>query len=268
MKPITENIIEQSAIELLQSQGWEYANGKELSPEGLFCERENYQQIILTNRLRTAIAKINPHIPADAQEAAVQKVLRIYSPVLLHNNEEFHRLLVEKVKIPYQQNGYERSHEVALIDFENTGNNQFLVVNQYTIIENNQNKRPDVLLFVNGLPLVVIELKNAADENAGLLSAYKQLQTYKAIIPGLFTYNAVCIISDGLECKAGSVSADFSRYMTWKTADGIKEASRFKPQLQILLQGMMQPATLLDLVRNFIVFEKTKKEDADRKSVV
>jgi len=262
LKPITENIIEQSAIELLQSQGWEYANGKELSPEGLFCERENYQQIILTNRLRTAIAKINPHIPADAQEAAVQKVLRIYSPVLLHNNEEFHRLLVEKVKIPYQQNGYERSHEVALIDFENTGNNQFLVVNQYTIIENNQNKRPDVLLFVNGLPLVVIELKNAADENAGLLSAYKQLQTYKAIIPGLFTYNAVCIISDGLECKAGSVSADFSRYMTWKTADGIKEASRFKPQLQILLQGMMQPATLLDLVRNFIVFEKTKKEDA------
>ena len=164
MKPITENIIEESAIELLQSQGWEYANGKELSPEGLFCERENFQQIILTNRLRNAIAKINPHIPADAQEAAVQKVLRISSPVLLHNNEEFHKLLVEKVKIPYQQNGYERSHEVALIDFENIDNNQFLVVNQYTIIENNQNKRPDVLLFVNGLPLVVIELKNAASE--------------------------------------------------------------------------------------------------------
>lgn len=262
MKPITENIIEESAIELLQAQGWEYANGKELSPEGLFCERENYQQIILTNRLRNAIAKINPHIPAAAQEAAVQKVLRIYSPVLLHNNEEFHKLLVEKVKIPYQQNGYERSHEVALIDFENTANNQFLVVNQYTIIENNQNKRPDVLLFVNGLPLVVIELKNASDENASILSAYKQLQTYKAIIPGLFTYNAICIISDGLECRAGSVSADLSRYMTWKSADGIKDASRFKPQLQTLLQGMMQHATLLDLVRNFIVFEKTKREDA------
>lgn len=262
MKPITENNIEESAIELLQSQGWDYVNGTELSPEGLFCERENYQQIILTSRLRKAIAKINPHIPADAQESAVQKVLRIYSPVLLHNNEEFHKLLVEKVKIPYQQNGYERSHEVALIDFEHTENNQFLVVNQYTIIENNQNKRPDVLLFINGLPLVVIELKNATDENANMLSAYKQLQTYKAIIPSLFTYNAICIISDGLECKAGSVSADLSRYMTWKSADGIKDASRFKPQLQILLQGMMQPSTLLDLVRNFIVFEKTKKEDA------
>ncbi|MBI2967727.1 MAG: HsdR family type I site-specific deoxyribonuclease [Bacteroidetes bacterium] len=261
-KPITENIIEESAIEILQSQGWEYANGKEISPEGLFCERENYQQIILTSRLRNAIAKINPHIPHDAQEAAVQKVLRIYSPDLLHNNEEFHKLLVEKVKIPYQQNGYERSHEVALIDFENISNNQFLVVNQYTIIENNQNKRPDVILFINGLPLVVIELKNASDENASIRKAYEQIQTYKAIIPSLFTYNSVCIISDGLECKAGSLSADFSRYMTWKTSDGLKEASRFKPQLETLLKGMLQPSTLLDLVRNFIVFEKTKKEDA------
>ena len=261
MKPITENIIEESAIEILQSQGWEYANGKEISPEGLFCERENYSQIVLANRLRNAIAKINPEIPIDAQEAAVQKVLRIASPEMLHNNEEFHRLLVEKVKIPYQQNGNERSHEVALIDFENTTNNQFTVVNQYTIIENNQNKRPDVLLFVNGLPLVVIELKNAASENANIKSAYQQIQTYKAIIPSLFTYNAICILSDGLECKAGSVSADLSRYMTWKTSDGIKEASRFKPQLETLLKGMLQPATLLDLVRNFIVFEKSKKED-------
>jgi type I restriction enzyme, R subunit len=360
-KPITENIVEESAIEILQSQGWEYANGKELSPEGLFCERENYQQIILTSRLKSAIAKINPHIPADAQEAAVQKVLRIYSPDLLHNNEEFHRLLVEKVKIPYQQNGYERSHEVALIDFENPANNQFFVVNQYTIIENNQNKRPDVLLFVNGIPLVVIELKNATDENANILSAFKQIQTYKAIIPSLFTYNAICIISDGLECKAGSISAALNRFMTWpvcvqrtgrKSAVGVfftyilecdngsyyigqteeivkrwnehiagtgakwtkehkpkgiihyeeflsreeavkresdlktgfgrkwikreieakrnkpyiiyeepKLASRFKPQMETLLKGMLQPVTLLDLVRNFIVFEKTKRED-------
>ena len=262
MKPITENIIEESTIEILQSQGWEYVNGKEISPEGLFCERDSFSQIVLTARLRNAIASINPHIPADAREAAVQKVLRLASPELLHNNEEFHRLLIEKVKIPYQQNGYESSHEVALINFENPTYNQYLVVNQYTIIENNQNKRPDVILFVNGIPLVVIELKNASDENASMRKAYEQIQTYKAIIPSLFTFNAVCIISDGLECKAGSVSADFSRYMTWKTADGLKEASRFKPQLETLLKGMFQPATLLDLVRNFIVFEKSKKEDA------
>lgn len=262
MKPITENIIEESAIEILQSQGWDYVNGKEISPEGLYCERDNFEQIVLVNRLGNAIAKINPHIPADALESAVQKVLRIYSPDLLHNNEEFHRLLIEKVKIPYQENGFERSHEIALIDFENPLNNQFLVVNQYTIIEKNQNKRPDILLFVNGLPLGVIELKNATDENADINSAYKQLQTYKAVIPSLFTYNAVCIISDGLECKAGSVSADLSRYMTWKSADGVKDASRFKPQLDTMLKGMLKPAIFLDLVRNFIVFEKTKKEDA------
>jgi len=261
-KPITENSIEQSAIEMLQLQGWEYAHGKDISPEGIFCERESFSEIVLLKRLRAAIAKINPAIPLDAQEAAIQKVLRIASPDLLHNNEEFHRMLVEKVKVPYQENGYERSHEVALIDFEHPANNQFLVVNQYTVIENNQHKRPDVLLFVNGLPLVIIELKNAAGENADIKSAYQQIQTYKATIPSLFTYNAVCIISDGLECKAGSLSADLSRYMAWKTADGIKEASRFKPQLETLIKGMLQPATLLDLVRNFIVFEKTKREDA------
>ena len=261
MSRITENIIEQSAIEILQLQGWDYINGPEISPEGQSCERENYSQIVLVNRLRSAIAQINPTIPRDAQEAAIQKALRIASPDLLHNNEEFHRLLVEKVKVPYQEDGYERSHEVSLIDFENPSNNQYLVVNQYTIIENNQNKRPDILLFVNGLPLVVIELKNAASEHADIKSAYQQIQTYKAIIPSLFTYNAICILSDGLECKAGSVSADLSRYMTWKTADGVKEASRFKPQLETLLTGMMKPEILLDLIRNFIVFETSKKED-------
>lgn len=261
MKPITENIIEASAIEILQSQGWEYVNGKEISPEGLFCERDSFGQVILTKRLRIAIADINPHIPADALDAAIQKMLRIASPDLLHNNEEFHQMLIEKVKIPYQQDGYERSHEVALIDFDNPANNQFLVVNQFTIIENNFNKRPDIILFVNGIPLMVMELKNATDENANMLSAFKQIQTYKSTIPSLFTYNGVCIISDGLECKAGSLSADLGRYMAWKTTDGLKDASRFKPQLVTLLKGILQPSTLLDLVRNCTVFEKTKKED-------
>ncbi len=256
MKPITENIIEASAIEILQSQGWEYVNGKEISPEGLFCERDSFSQVVLTTRLRNAIADINPHIPANALDSAIQKMLRIASPDLLHNNEEFHQMLIEKVKIPYQQDGYERSHEVALIDFDNPANNQFLVVNQFTIIEKNFNKRPDVILFVNGIPLMVMELKNATDENANMLSAFKQIQTYKSTIPSLFTYNGVCIISDGLECKAGSLSADLGRYMAWKTTDGLKDASRFKPQLVTLLKGMLQPAILLDLVRNCTVFKR------------
>ena len=262
MKPITEDIIESLAIEQLQSLCWDYAYGLDIAPGADKSERQSYEQIILIERLRNAVAQINPHIPKSAQEQAIQKVLRIYSPDLLFNNETFHECLVEKIKIPYQQEGYERSYEVALIDFDNVASNQFLVVNQYTIIENNQNKRPDILLFVNGIPLVVIELKNAADENATIESAFNQIQTYKSVIPGLFTYNAICIISDGLECKAGSVSAGFNRYMAWKTADGQNEASRFAPQLETMLKGMLNPAALLDIVRSFIVFQKTKKEDA------
>lgn len=262
MKPITEDKIETFAIETLQSMGWEYVHGLSMAPGAEQAERESFEQIILVDRLRKTVSALNPNIPSDAQEQAIQKVLRIYSPELLHNNEIFHQLLVEKVKIPYQQDGFERSYEVTLIDFEKPLNNEFLSVNQYTIVEKNQNKRPDLLLFVNGLPLVIIELKNAADENATMRKAFDQLQTYKATIPSLFIYNAICVISDGMECKAGSVSAGYSRFMTWKTADGKKEASRFIPQLEILLKGMLNPSTILDLVRNFIVFEKSKKEDA------
>lgn len=261
MKPITEDKIETFGIEVLQSIGWEYVHGLAIAPGAERAERESLEQIILIERLRKAVAILNPDIPHDAQEQAIQKVLRIFSPELLHNNESFHQLMVEKVKIPYHENGFERSYEVALVDFENPMNNTFLCVNQYTIVEKNQNKRPDILLFINGIPLVIIELKNATDEHATIRKAFDQIQTYKSTIPGLFTYNALCVISDGMECKAGSVSAGFSRFMAWKSADGVKEASRFAPQLDILLRGMLNPATLLDLVRNFIVFEKNKKED-------
>jgi type I restriction enzyme R subunit len=261
MKPITENHIETFAIETFQDIGWGYIHGLAIAPGAEMAERDSFEQIILIERLRKAVSVLNSSIPKDAQEQAIQKVLRIYSPELLHNNECFHKLLVEKVKIPYQQNGFERSYEVALVDFEHPLDNEFLAVNQFIIVEKNQNKRPDLLLFVNGIPLVVIELKNATDENATMKKAFDQIQTYKATIPGLFTYNAVCVISDGHECKAGSVSAGFSRFMAWKTSDGKKEASRFKPQLETMLRGMLNPTTLLDLVRNFIVFEKNKKED-------
>jgi type I restriction enzyme, R subunit len=262
MKPITESDIETFAIETLEALGWDYVYGLKIAPGAEASERESFEQVILTGRLRKQLALINPSIPEAAREQAIQKVLRLYSPDLISNNEEFHQFIVEKIKIPYQQDGYQRSHEVALIDFDNIENNEFLIVNQFTIVENNQNKRPDILLFINGLPLVVIELKNAADEKATVRSAYEQIQTYKAIIPSLFNYNAVCVISDGMECKAGSLSADFSRFMAWKTVDGKKEASRFLPQLDTLIKGMLNRATLLDLVRNFIVFEKSKKEDS------
>ncbi|HRI05196.1 MAG TPA: type I restriction endonuclease subunit R [Pyrinomonadaceae bacterium] len=262
MKPITENHIEQYAIEELESLGYKYVFGGDIAPGGDSAERDSFDQIVLTDRLRRQVAIINPDIPESAREQAVQKVLRIFSPVLLTNNEDFHQFLIEKVRVPYQKDGFERSHELALIDFDNISNNEFLVVNQYTITENNQNKRPDILLFMNGIPLVVIELKNPTDENATILSAFKQIETYKEIIPSLFTYNAICVISDGHDAKAGSLSAGLSRFMTWKSSDGEKEASKFKPQLETLINGMLNKETLLDLVRNFIVFEKTKKEDA------
>ncbi|MBP7260265.1 MAG: type I restriction endonuclease subunit R [Bacteroidia bacterium] len=261
MKPITESKIEDFAIETLQNMGWSYVHGYAIAPGAELQERESYEQVILTERLRKAVALFNPHIPAEAQEQAIQQVLRIHSPDLLHNNETFHQLLVEKVKIPYQQDGFERSYEVALVDFEHPRDNEFLVVNQFTVTEKNQNKRPDMLLFINGIPLVIIELKNAADERATIRDAFEQIQTYKAVISSLFTYNAICIISDGLECKAGTISAGYTRFMAWKTIDGKREASRFNPQLHVLLKGMLNPDTLLDLLRNFIVFEKNKKED-------
>lgn len=262
MKPLLENDIEQYAIQELQAQGYTYIYGPDIAPEARLQERNSFSEVLLVGRLQAAAERLNPHIPAEARQQAIRSFMQVASPELISNNETIHKLLIERVKVPYQLDGFERSHEVAFIDFEHPERNEFLVVNQFTIIENNQNKRPDLLLFVNGIPLVVIELKNAINEQATLSKAYHQIQTYKATIPTLFTYNALCIISDGHECKAGSISADISRYMQWKTADGRTEASKFKPQLEIVIQGMLQPTVLLDIVRNFTVFEKNKKEDS------
>ena len=181
---------------------------------------------------------------------------------LLTNNESFHRLLTEGIKVSYQKDGQQRGDLVWLIDFNTPENNDFIVANQFTVVEDGVNKRPDVILFVNGIPLVVIELKNAADENATIKSAFRQIETYKAVIPSLFTYNAFTIISDGLEARAGTLSSGMSRFMAWKSADGKEEASHLVSQMETLINGMLNKETLLDLVRHFIVFEKSKKEDA------
>ena len=184
-------------------------------------------------------------------------------PELVANNKAFHRMLTEGVKVSYHRDGNERGDLVWLIDFKNPENNDFLVVNQFTVVENGVNKRPDVVIFINGLPLVVIELKNPADENATVKSAYKQLQTYKQAIPSLFTYNEILVISDGLEARVGSLSAGFDRFMAWKSLDGKAEASHLISQLEILIKGMLNKETLLDLIRHFIVFDKSKKEDKE-----
>lgn len=262
MTKITESAIELLAIQRLELHGYQYLYGPGIAPDGHSHERDIFEEVLLVNRLKSSVRKINPDIPADAQTEAIKEIQRIASPELLANNETFHRLLTEGIPVTKRVQGDDRGDRVWLIDFKNPQNNEFLVVNQFTIVENHQNKRPDIILFVNGLPLVVIELKNAVDENATIHSAYKQIETYKAIIPSLFTYNAFNIISDGLEAKAGSLSAGFSRYMAWKTADGKTEASHLVSQLETLIQGMLNKETLLDLIRHFTVFEKSKKEDA------
>lgn len=261
MNKLTENAIEAFAIKLFEHLGYDYIYAPDIAPDGDRPERSRYDEVILNERLSTAVRRINPTIPHHALQETVKDVERIHSPELLANNEAFHRMMTEGVKVNYQKDGQDRGDLVWLIDFTHPENNEFVVANQFTVIENNQNKRPDIVLFVNGLPLVVIELKNAVDENATIKSAYQQLDTYKHTIPSLFTYNAILVISDGLEAKAGSLSAGLSRFMTWKSTDGKAEASHLVSQLETLINGMLNKATLLDLIRHFIVFEKSKKED-------
>ncbi|MEO0234534.1 MAG: type I restriction endonuclease subunit R [candidate division WOR-3 bacterium] len=258
---ITESDIEKLAIELLQKQGFKYVYGPDIAPDGIKPERQSFEDVILIDRLQQAVDRINPSIPADAREDAIKQILRLNSPELIVNNENFHRMLTEGITVNYKKNGHSRGDLVWLVDFNNIENNEFLVVNQFTVIENNINKRPDLVLFVNGLPLVVLELKNPADENATIHSAFRQIQTYKETIPRLFTYNGFVVISDGLEAKAGTISANISRFSAWKTADGKVEASALICQLETLIKGMLQKYTLLDMIRHFIVFEKSKKED-------
>ena len=262
MTKVTENDIELYAIEELESLGYTYIYGPEIAPDSDHSLRTSYDQVVLISHLKNAITTLNSDIPSIAQEDAVKQVLRIGSPDLLTDNETFHRLLTEGVTVTYQKDDNQRGDKIKLVDFDNVDNNTFHVINQFTVIENNNNKRPDVILFVNGLPLVVIELKNAVDENATIRSAYKQIQTYKATIPCLFTFNGICVISDGNEAKAGSLSAGFTRYMSWKTSDGKSEASHLIPQMETLINGMLNKETVLDLIRHFIVFEKSKREDS------
>lgn len=258
---LVEDDIEHLAIQRLENLGYQYHHGPDIAPDGSLPERTSYEEVVLHGRLESAIHRLNPSVPHTARQDALRHIQRLTTPDLIANNEAFHRLLTEGIPVTIHHNGQERGDLIWLVDFAHPENNDYLVVNQFTVIENGVNKRPDIILFVNGLPLVLIELKNATDEKATLLSAFKQIQTYKEAIPTLFTTNALLIISDGLEARAGSLSASFSRFMAWKTADGLTEADPLIPQLETLIRGMLPPAILLDLIRHFTVFEKSKQED-------
>ena len=278
MTAFTESEIEIFSLDELKQHGFSYIPGPSIAPDaeatqdflvaepaasyGVPEKRATYGDVVLKHTLEQAINRLNPTLPESARQEALKAALSVFSPQLIDANEAFHKMLAEGVPVTVQKDGQERGERVWLVDFQNPENNVFFAINQFTVIEHNQNKRPDVILFVNGLPLVVIELKNPADEHATVRKAYDQIQTYKTVIPSLFFYNAFCVISDGLEAKAGTISSAFSRFQTWKTIDGEKESSPHVSQLEVLIKGMLNKATLLDLIRNFIVFEKDKKIDA------
>ena len=261
MTKLTESDIEQMTIEILQSRGYEYLYGPDIAPDGQLPMRTSLGEVVLREKLETAVRRLNPSLPAAVLDEAVKTVLRIGSTDLLADNEQFHDLLTQGVTVSVYEQGEERGKKVWLVDFDDPWNNDFTVVNQFTVVENGHNLRPDVVLFVNGLPLVVMELKNAADEEATITAAYNQIETYKAQIPSLFIYNELIVISDGLEARAGSLSAGLSRYVAWKSEDGETVASHLVGELEVLLRGMLNKETLLDLVRAFTVFEKDKHED-------
>lgn len=257
MSSISENDIEEIALSYLKHLGYKHLLGTVISPDGEHPERQ-YNEIVLPVRLRDAIDKLNPELSQGAKDDALKKVLRTTSPDLLINNENFHRYLTEGVDVEVRTADGIRGEKVYLIDFNTPENNEFLAVNQFTIIEGNNNKRPDIILFINGLPLVVIELKNAVDENATIKTAFQQTQTYKWAIPSLFTYNELIIVSDGWDALCGTLSSDFGRFMSWKTKDGETTADHLQPQMEVMFMGMLNKQTLLDLIHHFIVFEKTK----------
>jgi type I restriction enzyme R subunit len=252
----TESDIERAALAWLKSLGYLILSGPEIAPGEPAAERDNYGQVVLEYRLRQALARLNPQVPTDALEEAFRKLTRPDSPSLVANNHVIHKYLVEGVPVEYQRaDGSIGGDLVRVFDYDDPENNEFLAVNQYTVVEDQHKRRPDVVLFINGLPIAVIELKNAATENATIWSAFNQLQTYKRQIPSLFAFNEAMVISDGVQARIGTLTADREWFMPWRTIEGETLADTKLPQLQVVLEGVFQKRRLLDLIRHFIVFE-------------
>jgi len=256
MAHLTESEIESAALDWLKAMGWETLFGPEIAPGETAAERESYGQVVLERRLRQALERLNPQVPPDALEEAFRKLTRPEFPSLVVNNHASHRLLVEGIPVEIQRKDGSYGHEpIRVVDFDEPENNEFLAVNQFTVVENQHERRPDVVLFINGLPIAVMELKNAATENATIWSAFNQLHTYKQQIPSLFTFNEALVISDGVEARIGTLTADREWFMPWRTIEGEELADNRLPQLQVVIEGVFEKRRFLDLIRHFIVFE-------------
>ncbi len=256
---MSENVLEQTCMGWLSELGWNITHGPDLAPGMPGQERDDYRQVLLIGRLQDALTRINPEVPTAGIEEAIRRILKVGSPDLVISNRAFHRLLTDgiDVEVVGKNSGFEglRHLKVWMLDLEDINNNDWLVLNQYTVIEGNLNRRADVVVFVNGLPLAVLELKNPGDENATVRHAFNQLQTYKKDIPSLFVSNELLVISDGILARHGTVTSGWDRFMPWRTINGADIASKETPQLETMIRGMFERKSFLDYILNFTVFE-------------
>ena len=252
---ITEDQLEQLAINWFQDSGWGYVNGVDISPDGGNPEREDYRVVVLKDRLAEAVARLNPDLPQSAVDDVVQTIANPNHPSLEQNNRALHRLYTNGVKVEYSTDEGKQALYAQVIDFQNPDNNDLLVVNQFSVVGTKQARRPDVVVFVNGLPLAVVELKNPADESADVWKAYTQLQTYKDEISDLIAYNVALVISDGITARVGSLTANKERFMPWNTIKNEKDQPLLEYQLEKVVRGFFDPKLFLDYMRYFVLFE-------------
>jgi type I restriction enzyme, R subunit len=268
MSTIAESHVEEAALAWLEELGYGVANGILIGPDGSTPERASYGDVILAGRVKAAIARLNPHLKADTREDVFRKILQSETPSLTEENRRLHRYLIEGVPVEVtRSDGTIGGDSARLLDFDNLDANDWLAVNQFTVIENKANRRPDIVLFVNGLALGVIELKNPGDENATMDGAFNQLQTYKSQITSTFRTNAALVISDGMAARIGSLTADRERFMPWRTLDGDGPAPKGVPELETLLKGAFDKRRFLDLIKDFIVFGQIETKDKQLQTV-
>ncbi|HXG41121.1 MAG TPA: type I restriction endonuclease subunit R [Dehalococcoidia bacterium] len=252
----TECELESAALSWLESLGWAIRHGPEIAPGEPYAERDDYREVVLKQRLWDALARLNPHLPQEALEDAFRRLSNPVGANLEQRNRAFHRMLVDGVPVEYRRSdGSIAGAQARILDFDDPENNDWLAVNQFTVTEGRYTRRPDIVLFVNGLPLAIIELKNPADEEATIWTAYNQLQTYKAELPTFFTFNELLVISDGLEARLGTLTAGREWFKPWRTISGQEVEDEASPQLEVLLKGVFNKWLFLELVRDFIVFE-------------
>jgi type I restriction enzyme R subunit len=263
---MTESMLESVALAWFESLGWAVKYGPEIAPDVLFAERADYREVVLARRLQDALARLNPDLPQEALEDAFRRLIYPEGATLEARNRAFHRMLVDGVTVEYRKpDGRIAGAQVRVVDFEEPENNDWLAINQFTVMEGRRTRRPDIVLFLNGLPLVIIELKNPADEEATIWTAFNQLQTYKAELPTLFAFNELLVISDGLEARLGTLTARWEWFKPWRTITGERVEDEGVPQLEVLLKGVFEKQRFMSLLRNFIIFEDDGSGRLDKK---